>query len=124
MSTTAIDIGTLVVSTPETCGGRPRIAGTRISIAQIAVWNKEGLSVEEILEEIPYLDLAQVYAALSYYHANRNEIEADLAAELAEYQLLEKFTLGPRNRVFYEKTRCSPQIGKNPVSLSECVSPV
>ncbi|MCC3510573.1 MAG: DUF433 domain-containing protein [Microcoleus sp. PH2017_17_BER_D_A] len=60
-----------------------------MSIAQIAVWNKEGLSVEEILEEIPYLDLAQVYAALSYYHANRNEIEADLAAELAEYQLLE-----------------------------------
>ena len=89
MSTTAIDIGTLVVSTPETCGGRPRIAGTRISIAQIAVWNKQGLSVEEILEEIPYLDLAQVYAALSYYHANRNEIEADLATELAEYQLLE-----------------------------------
>lgn len=89
MSTTAIDIGTLVVSTPETCGGRPRIAGTRISIAQIAVWNKQGLSVEEILQEIPYLDLAQVYAALSYYHANRNEIEADLAAELAEYQLLE-----------------------------------
>ena len=86
---TAIDIGTLVVSTPETCGGRPRIAGTRISIAQIAVWNKQGLSVEEILEEIPYLNLAQVYAALSYYHANRNEIEADLAAELAEYQRLE-----------------------------------
>lgn len=86
---TAIDIGTLIVSTPETCGGRPRIAGTRISIAQIAVWSKQGLSVEEILEEIPYLNLAQVYAALSYYHANRNEIEADLAAELAEYQLLE-----------------------------------
>lgn len=86
---TAIDIGTLVVSTPETCGGRPRIAGTRISIAQIAVWSKQGLSVEEILEEIPYLNLAQVYAALSYYHANRNEIEADLAAEWVEYQLLE-----------------------------------
>jgi uncharacterized protein (DUF433 family) len=84
-----IDIGTLVVSTPESCGGRPRIAGTRISIAQIAVWNKQGLSVEEILEEIPYLNLAQVYAALSYYHANRNEIEVDLVAELAEYQRLE-----------------------------------
>jgi uncharacterized protein (DUF433 family) len=86
---TAIDIGTLIVSTPETCGGRPRIAGTRISIAQIAVWSKQGLSVEEILEEIPYLNLAQVYAALSYYHANRNEIEADLAAEWVEYQRLE-----------------------------------
>jgi uncharacterized protein (DUF433 family) len=89
MSISAIDIGTLVVSTPETCGGRPRIAGTRISIAQIAVWNKQGLSAEEILEEIPYLNLAQVYAALSYYHANRNEIEVDLAAEWVEDQRLE-----------------------------------
>ncbi|TAD90397.1 MAG: DUF433 domain-containing protein [Oscillatoriales cyanobacterium] len=89
MSTTAIDIGTLVVSTPETCGGRPRIAGTRISIAQIAVWHQQGMSPEEILEEISYLNLAQIYAALSYYHANRKEIEADLAAELAEYERLE-----------------------------------
>ncbi|XZN91723.1 MAG: DUF433 domain-containing protein [Microcoleus sp.] len=89
MSTTAIDIGTLVVSTPETCGGRPRIAGTRISIAQIAVWHQQGMSAEAILEEISYLNLAQIYAALSYYHANRKEIEADLAAELAEYERLE-----------------------------------
>ncbi|WP_341735102.1 MAG: DUF433 domain-containing protein [Microcoleus anatoxicus] len=89
MSATAIDIGTLVVSTPETCGGRPRIAGTRISIAQIAVWHQQGMSPEAILEEISYLNLAQIYAALSYYHANRKEIEADLAAELAEYERLE-----------------------------------
>ena len=89
MSTTAIDIGTLVVSTPETCGGRPRIAGTRISIAQIAVWHQQGMSPEAIVEEISYLNLAQIYAALSYYHANRKEIEADLAAELAEYDRLE-----------------------------------
>jgi uncharacterized protein (DUF433 family) len=89
MSTTAIDIGTLVVSTPETCGERPRITGTRISIAQIAVWHQQGMSPEAILEEISYLNLAQIYAALSYYHANRKEIEADLAAELAEYERLE-----------------------------------
>lgn len=86
---TLTDIGTLIVETPEICGGRPRIAGTRISIAQIAVWYKEGLSVEEIIDEIPYLTLAKVYAALSYYHANKAEIEADLAAELAEYHRLE-----------------------------------
>ncbi|MEG4281764.1 DUF433 domain-containing protein [Microcoleus sp. A006_D1] len=86
---TLTDIGTLIVETPEICGGRPRIAGTRISIAQIAVWYKEGLSVEEILDEIPYLTLAKVYAALSYYHANKAEIEVDLAVELTEYQRLE-----------------------------------
>jgi homoserine acetyltransferase len=32
-----------------------------------------------------HLTLAQVYAALAYYHANRDEIEADLAEEDAEY---------------------------------------
>jgi hypothetical protein len=47
------------------------------------------MSAEAILEEISYLNLAQIYAALSYYHANRKEIEADLAAELAEYERLE-----------------------------------
>jgi hypothetical protein len=32
-----------------------------------------------------HLNLAQVYAALAYYHANRDEIETDLAEEEAEY---------------------------------------
>jgi hypothetical protein len=35
------------------------------------------------------LSLAQVYAALTYYHANREEIEADIAAEDAEAKPLE-----------------------------------
>ncbi|HEY9851255.1 MAG TPA: DUF433 domain-containing protein [Leptolyngbyaceae cyanobacterium] len=30
--TTTIDIGTLIIRTPETCGNRPIIAGTRISV--------------------------------------------------------------------------------------------
>jgi hypothetical protein len=35
------------------------------------------------------MSLAQVYAALTYYHANRDEIEADIATEDAEAQRLE-----------------------------------
>lgn len=31
---TLTDIGTLIISTPETCGNRPRIAGTRIAEAK------------------------------------------------------------------------------------------
>ncbi|WP_293270877.1 DUF433 domain-containing protein [Microcoleus sp. PH2017_02_FOX_O_A] len=30
--TTAVDIGTLIMCTPGTCGGHPRIAGTRITV--------------------------------------------------------------------------------------------
>ena len=29
------DIGTLIVKSPETLGGRPRIAGTRVSVQRI-----------------------------------------------------------------------------------------
>ena len=37
---TLIDIGTLIISTPEICGDRPRIAGTRITVQRIVVWYK------------------------------------------------------------------------------------
>ncbi len=40
-----------------------------------------GLSPEEIALEYPHLNLAQVHAALTYYHANQEEIEADIAQE-------------------------------------------
>jgi hypothetical protein len=33
----ATDIGTLIVKSPETLGGRPRIAGTRVSVQRIKV---------------------------------------------------------------------------------------
>jgi uncharacterized protein (DUF433 family) len=80
-----IDIGTLITRSPDTCGGRPRIAGTRFSVQQAAVLAKEGLTVEEIVREYDYLNVAQVYAALAYYYANQAEIETYLAEEEEEY---------------------------------------
>jgi len=87
---TLTDIGTLIVRSPEIRGGRPRIAGTGVTVRRIVGWYKLGLSPEEISTEIPHLSLAQVYAALAYYHANREEIEADIAAEDAEAERLER----------------------------------
>jgi uncharacterized protein (DUF433 family) len=79
---TVIDIGTLIVRTPAVCGGRPRIAGTGVTVRRIVGWYKLGLSPEEIADRIGHLSLAQVYAALAYYHANREEIEAGTAARM------------------------------------------
>ena len=84
------DIGTLIVHSPHIRGGRPRIAGTGVTVRRIVGWYKLGLSPEEIADQIEHLTLAQVYAALAYYHANREEIETDLAAEEAEVEALEK----------------------------------
>lgn len=78
---TVTDIGQLITSTPEIRGGRPCIAGTGVSVRRIVGWYKMGLSPEEIAQEIPHLSLAQVYAALTYYHANQDAIEKDLADE-------------------------------------------
>ena len=77
-------INTLLVSSPEVCGGRLRIDGTRITVNQIAVMYKQGYNAEEIADEYPHLTLAQIYAALSHYHANQIEVDADLESETQE----------------------------------------
>ena len=87
---TITDIGTLIVQTPGIVGGRPRIAGTGVSVRRIVGWYKLGLSPEEIADRVGHLSLAQVHAALTYYHANQEEMEADIAAEEAEAERLER----------------------------------
>lgn len=92
MTATRIEIGTLIDRSPEIRGGRPKIAGTGVTVRRLVSWYKLGLAPEEILNRLehPNLDLAKIYAALTYYHANREEIEADLAREAAEVQQFER----------------------------------
>ena len=65
--------------TPGTCGGKPRIAGHRIRVEDIVVWHERmNLSVDEIIARYPQLTLAEVYAALAYYHDHREQIDAQM----------------------------------------------
>src|SRR4051794_34384521 len=76
-----------IVSTPDTCGGKPRIAGSRIQVKHIAIMHeREGKSPEEIVSEFPHLTLAGIYAALAYYHDHREEMNAEIAADRAWYE--------------------------------------
>ena len=86
----SVDIGSLVVSSPDMQHDRPRIAGTGITVHRITIWYKLGYSPEEMVRKYPHLTLAQVHAALAYYHANQAEIEAGIAADEAEYEQLER----------------------------------
>jgi uncharacterized protein (DUF433 family) len=92
------EIDTLLARSPDTCGGRVRLAGTRVTVNQIVVWYKQGYGPEEIADQYPQLTLAQVYAALTYYHANRGEIEADLLTEQHEAEQLEQSYTQPLGR--------------------------
>jgi uncharacterized protein (DUF433 family) len=87
---TFVDIGTFITRTPDVRGGRPRVTGTGVTVRRIVGWYKLGLSPEEIASRIGHLTLAQVHAALAYYHANQDEIEADIAAEEVEADRLER----------------------------------
>ena len=85
MSVAFNEIGALISRDPALRGGRPIIAGTGTCVRTIAIDNNLGLSPEEIAADRPPLTLAQVYAALSFYHANKEEIDADIAAEEQAY---------------------------------------
>ena len=65
-----------IEKTPGVCGGRACIAGHRIRVQDIVVWHeKRGYSPDEIVDMFPGITLADVYAALTYYFDNRQEIE-------------------------------------------------
>ena len=72
------DIGELITRSSDIRLGRPRVAGTGVTVRRIVAWYQLGLNAEEIAQRIGHLSLAQVYAALAYYHLNRDEIETDL----------------------------------------------
>ncbi len=81
----ATDISTLVTYSPEISGSRPMIAGTKTSVSRVVALYKQGANAEDIARRLSHLNLAQVYAALAYYHVNQEQVEADLANEDAEY---------------------------------------
>jgi uncharacterized protein (DUF433 family) len=78
----------MLARSPDICGGLICIDGTRITVHRIATLYKQGQTPEEIAQTYPHLSLSQVYAALTYYHANRAEIESALAAADALYDEL------------------------------------
>ena len=64
-----------IVRRPDICGGEPLIRGTRISVRHVIERVQASQSVEDILAALPHLTAAQVYAALSYYHDHRPEMD-------------------------------------------------
>jgi uncharacterized protein (DUF433 family) len=61
--------------TPGIAGGKPRIAGHRITVQNIAIWHDRlGIGVDEIASQYD-LTLADVHAALAYYFDHRDEID-------------------------------------------------
>lgn len=51
---------------PEQCGGRPCIRGMRIRVIDVLELLAAGCSMEQVIEELPDLEIADIQAALLY----------------------------------------------------------
>lgn len=72
-----------IESTPGTRGGKPRIAGTRITVEDIVLMHlRLGKSLEQIAGDFD-LPLAAVYAAMAYYYDHRDAIDRSLEEDIA-----------------------------------------
>jgi uncharacterized protein (DUF433 family) len=69
---------THIEATPGICGGRPRIAGHRIRVQDVVIWSEQGQSPDQIVADFPQISLADVYAALTYYHDHRDDIDRQI----------------------------------------------
>ena len=77
-------------------GPKPRIAGHRIRVQDVAIWHEKlGLSPDEIVDQYPTITLADVHAALAYYWDHRDEIERLIAEEHALGEEFRRSHIGP-----------------------------
>ena len=81
MATAAKTVYSHITKDPEVCGGKACIDGTRIRVMDIVSLNRQGCAPEKMLDAYPSLNLAQVYAALSYSYEHPEEIEASFAED-------------------------------------------
>ncbi len=60
------EVADRVTVNPEQCGGRPCIRGMRIRVSDVLDLLANGLSPEEIVEEMPDLELEDIRASLRF----------------------------------------------------------
>ncbi|MBU0511283.1 MAG: DUF433 domain-containing protein [Chloroflexi bacterium] len=88
----------LIITTPGVRSGKPRIAGRRITVSDVVIWHEQmGIAPGQLAADYD-LTLAQVYAALSYYHAHRDEISSEIEAGLSFAESLQNLSASPLDR--------------------------
>ena len=83
---------TTTVPLSQDQSGVLRVTGTRVSLDSVIYAFNEGATPEEIVQQYSTLDLKDVYAVISYYLQNRDEVEKYLAQRQVERRELKKET--------------------------------
>ncbi len=86
----------------ENIDGVYRLAGTRVSLDSIVYAFWRGQTAESIAQSFPVLPLEQVYGALTFYLANKSEVDAYLEQAETEFEALRK-AAREQDPMFYQK---------------------
>ena len=93
----SVELDSLLTHSPQVRHDRVRVAGTGITVHRVAVLSNLGHSPEEIVRKYKHLTLAGVHAALAYYHANREQVDAEIVSDREEAARLEaEFARSPQ----------------------------
>ena len=94
--------------------GVARLAETSLKVSDIAIdaetW---GMTPPEIQENYPQLSMAQIYAALSYYHNHKAEIDAALERDDEEVAQARSQEKEPLTRSLLAERLRHKQTGKS-----------
>lgn len=66
--------------------GVARVGGTRVTLDNVVQAFSDGATAEEIAQQYPSLELADVYSVIGYYLRNSSEVEEYLHQRQAESQ--------------------------------------
>jgi uncharacterized protein (DUF433 family) len=70
--------------------GTIRVGSSRITLDVLLADYRSGMSPEEIVRQLDTLDLADVFAAIAYYHRHRVEVDQYLGRREAEAEALRR----------------------------------
>lgn len=79
-----------------------QISGSRVSLDSIVYAFLEGMTAESIVDNFADLTLEQVYGAIAFYLANRDEIDEYLRQGEVEFDALSR-KLRAENPLLYQK---------------------
>jgi uncharacterized protein (DUF433 family) len=71
---------TRITFNPEVMGGKPCIRGMRVTVGAIVGLIGAGKTIDEVLQEYPYLEQEDVLQALSYAAWRAEEREVPIAS--------------------------------------------
>lgn len=86
----------------EKVEGVYRLVGTRVSLDSVVQAFWRGQTAESIAQSFAVLTLEQVYGALTFYLANKSEVDAYLEQSETEFEAMRK-AAREQDPMFYQK---------------------